>query len=189
MTRAEPLSDRMAATLIAGSLTLGLVGPAAIGFPALFVPVIVVGVGLCALFIWRARAGMLALAGIAGLGGGSVLGAVLGLMLLASSGACVSRVELARVPSPDGVLDAVLVEADAGATVSFTYLVHVTRSGEEPRGNAAASFYRTDRRIDLRWQDAERLVVTHLAADITRLDAPTVEVAGRTVYVALNLGE
>lgn len=38
-------------------------------------------------------------------------------------------VEHARLKSPDGLVDAVLVEGDAGATTSFTYAVFIVPSG------------------------------------------------------------
>lgn len=133
------------------------------------------------------RALVSTLAVVAGAGGVLVLGAALAFSLVVRS--CVQEREVARVPSPDGVLDAVLVESNGGATVSILHLVHVVESGNEPREESAASLYRTDRRIDLRWHDTGHLIVTHRAADIVRLDAPAVEVAGRSVRVELNLEE
>ena len=82
-------------------------------------------------------------------------------------GACVSRDEVARATSPDGQIDAVLVETNGGATTDFGYDVFLTihrRSAD--RGMRVASLYgaiRSDSAYgaNLHWTAPEVLLIEY----------------------------
>jgi hypothetical protein len=99
--------------------------------------------------------------------------------------------EVARVASPDGVVDAVLVEIDGGATVSFGYAVHLVRRKRNPwRGSEVAFLYGSMRSpqawgANLRWESASTLVVEFLSARSAGLEPSPFEVAGREIEVKL----
>lgn len=44
----------------------------------------------------------------------------------------VSREEILRIPSPDSMVDAVLMRTDGGATTSFGYYLFIVPAGREP---------------------------------------------------------
>lgn len=52
-----------------------------------------------------------------------------------------SKDEVARVVSPSGKVDAVLVEINGGATTSFGYEVYVVERGAQPSGSPTVSLY------------------------------------------------
>jgi hypothetical protein len=52
----------------------------------------------------------------------------------------VGRDEVARATSPDGVIDAVLVETNGGATTAFGYEVHIVPRGADPSETSQAAF-------------------------------------------------
>ncbi|MEJ2871583.1 hypothetical protein WCD74_27740 [Actinomycetospora sp. OC33-EN08] len=61
------------------------------------------------------------------------LAALVAVLTIAGCAPDVERTEVVRVPSPDGALDAVVVQTSAGASTPFGYLVTVP-----PHGCAAA---------------------------------------------------
>jgi hypothetical protein len=81
-----------------------------------------------------------------------------------------SRDEVARVSSPSGKVDAVVVETNGGATTSFGYEVHVVRKTDSPTaGSEAAFIYGAGRNehafgVNLRWRSDDVLVVEYLDA-------------------------
>ncbi|MEJ2610931.1 MAG: hypothetical protein P8179_12820 [Candidatus Thiodiazotropha sp.] len=122
-------------------------------------------------------------------------------IVLASLAACdrssfVARDEVQRVASPDGRLDAVLVEINAGATTSYVYEVYVV-----PQGASANDTTKTMIRLDgatrnasaygatLHWQDQGNLSVEYLQArHISALATDGVTVAGELVRIHLRPG-
>ncbi|MEJ2405784.1 MAG: hypothetical protein P8171_16075 [Candidatus Thiodiazotropha sp.] len=122
-------------------------------------------------------------------------------IVLASLAACdrssfVARDEVQRVASPDGRLDAVLVEVNAGATTSYVYEVYVV-----PHGVPASDTKRVMARLDgatrntsaygatLRWQGQGDLNVEYLQArHIRDLAVDGVTVAGELVRIHLQPG-
>jgi hypothetical protein len=103
-------------------------------------------------------------------------------------------VEVVRLTSPDGAVDAVLSEHNPGATASFVYRIRlVGRAGKGDAGPVAAELYGATRNasaygVDLRWQDAHTLVAEYLKAKSARLTAPEVKVDGRSVTLILRDG-
>jgi hypothetical protein len=108
----------------------------------------------------------------------------------------VARDEVQRVASPDGRLDAVLMEVNAGATTSYVYEVHVV-----PHGAPASDTTKAKARLDgatrnasaygatLRWQDQGDLSVEYLQArhiSVPAADGTTV--AGELVRIHLHPG-
>lgn len=102
--------------------------------------------------------------------------------------------EVSRATSPSGVVDAVLIETNGGATTSFGYRVVLTRSGWHWRtGTEVASLYgavRSDRAYgaNLAWQAPGELAVEYLRARQEKLELPLVEVGGQTVATTLDSG-
>ena len=104
----------------------------------------------------------------------------------------VSSDEVVRVSSPDGRVEAVLIETNGGATTAFGYEVRVLGKGGY-RGDDVAWLYGAARNdsasgVNLRWAGDNELVVEYLRALEERLKMSTVHVAGRDVQVVLRSG-
>lgn len=103
----------------------------------------------------------------------------------------VSHDEVARATSPDGLIDAVLVETNGGATTSFGYEIHVVPSGGGPSASSEAAFlYGAVRSpqaygANLRWAAPTSLAVEYLSARSAELKRPPAIVAGREIVVHL----
>jgi hypothetical protein len=105
-----------------------------------------------------------------------------------------SRDEVARVVSPSGKVDAVLIETNGGATTSFGYDVFLVPSGGNnfDDGTKVAHFYSAGRNksaygVNLVWR-GKQLTVEYLDAKIEKLLQNTATVAGETVKVSLRSG-
>jgi hypothetical protein len=117
-----------------------------------------------------------------------VLASMLALLLAACG--LVSRDEVAVVTSPDGRLEAVLIETNGGTTTSFGYEIWVREKGHAP-GNQVARLYGAARNdaasgANLRWTDDGALSVEYQEARTETLDRPMVQIGGREVRVALR---
>jgi hypothetical protein len=105
-----------------------------------------------------------------------------------------SHVEIARAVSPDGRVDAVVIETNGGATTSYAYDVCIAPHGEHcDRSDSVANLYASrhgndDYGVDTRWQGNSLLRVEFGSADYSRLLEPGVRVAGREVRVELQSG-
>ncbi|HEX7050963.1 MAG TPA: hypothetical protein VF188_12215 [Longimicrobiales bacterium] len=93
------------------------------------------------------------------------------LVVLASIQGCVevSWSEVARVRSPDGVVDAVLIRSDAGATTSYVYRVFLAPQGEEvPPGDVDQRLFTGDQveGLDLHWRSPHFLEIRYRQARI-----------------------
>jgi hypothetical protein len=108
--------------------------------------------------------------------------------------ACVSYDEAARVPSPSGTADAVLVETNGGATTAFGYEVYVVPHGKRfSSGPLAASLYDAGRSdsadgANLRWQTDHHLVVEYLSARSAWAIQRPVTIGSDSVTVSLQSG-
>ena len=113
------------------------------------------------------------------------------LALLTGCG-LVSRDEVARVSSPDGRVEAVLIETNAGATTSFGYEVHVVPKGRSTSAQVAwlygAGRSKNAYGANLKWTDDHELVIEYLDAREERLERASVNVEGRAVKVSLRSG-
>lgn len=107
---------------------------------------------------------------------------------------CASHDEVARSPSPDHALDAVVVEGNGGATTSFWYGIYVTEPGAAyGSGTFVASLYGAIRSetawgVNLKWKSPTSLDVEYLSAKKASLDRPHPTVNGRRVDVVLRSG-
>ena len=105
----------------------------------------------------------------------------------------VSEDEVARARSPDGRLEAVLVERNAGATTSFGYVVHVVPVGDTPGTHEVAFVYGAVRNtsaygVNLRWLSSHQLRIEYWNAKSSELKQPKVVAGGHTVIVSLAPG-
>lgn len=119
-------------------------------------------------------------------------GAIFLLMQAFSSG--VSEDEVARVRAPNGRLDAVLLERNAGATTSFGYKVYVVPAGATARGTEAAFLYGAVRNsnaygANLHWLSGDHLGIEYLQTKTGELKQPKVTTRdGSFVFVSLQPG-
>jgi hypothetical protein len=109
------------------------------------------------------------------------------------SGGAVGRDEVARVASPDGALDAVLIEMNGGATTSFGYDVEVVPHAGKADAAAVATLYGATRNgqafgANLRWVGARELSIDYLEARWTRQKESTATVGNEKVAVVLHPG-
>jgi hypothetical protein len=116
------------------------------------------------------------------------------IVFLASSCFMVSKDEVSRVLSPDGSLEAILVEDNGGATTSFGYNVYIVKTGSNYRwAESAASLYGAIRNehaygVNLKWTSPDALNLEFLSArDIHHYD-PTVLIGNRTIQVNIREG-
>jgi hypothetical protein len=103
-----------------------------------------------------------------------------------------SNDEVARVSSPDGTMDAVLFESNAGATTSFGYEVQLGAKGVRT-GKSVARFYGAVRNsqaygVDLRWQRNDTLSIEYLTTKAPPRVQDLVDVNGRAVRIVTHSG-
>ncbi|HEX6976061.1 MAG TPA: hypothetical protein VF147_16755 [Vicinamibacterales bacterium] len=104
----------------------------------------------------------------------------------------VSKDEVARVASPDGRVEGVVIETNGGATTSFGYEVHVVPKGQRA-DDEVAFLYGAVRNehaygVNLRWVTDSELVIEYLSARGESLQQDRIRVAGRTIKIALRSG-
>lgn len=102
----------------------------------------------------------------------------------------VSRVEAARAESPDGAIDAALIEINGGAKTDFAYSVRLHDGWFGP-GREVASLYGAHRSecaygVNLRWTAPDRLLIEY--QDAARAETFPAQVDGRKVIVELRPG-
>jgi hypothetical protein len=112
------------------------------------------------------------------------------LALLLTACGLVSRDEVAVVASPDGHLEAVLIETNGGATTSVGYEIWLREKGDES-GNQVARLYGAVRNdaaygANLRWTENGTLSVEYQEARAETLDRPRVQIGGREVRIVLK---
>lgn len=102
--------------------------------------------------------------------------------------------EVARVRSPNGSTDAVLVESNGGATVSFGYQIFLTRAGGSTIWDTeVAGLYgaiRSDSAygVNLRWPSNDSLRIEFLRAQAVNKFVPAVRIHRQTIFVSLDSG-
>jgi hypothetical protein len=105
-----------------------------------------------------------------------------------------SRDEVARTRSPDGAIDAIVVETNGGATTSFGYEIDLAQAGRGLWSARRVAFlYGAGRSanaygVNLRWTRPDALAVEYLDAKAAKLEVPLVSIAGRSISVALAQG-
>lgn len=114
------------------------------------------------------------------------------LLLVLSCQSCSKKAEVARVRSPDGTLDAIVVEIDGGGTVSYRYDLRIVSRGQTPAaGVSVGSLYGALRNEDAygvnpKWQDSGVLFFEYWKAKTATLDNPMVQLSGRAVKCVLK---
>lgn len=105
-----------------------------------------------------------------------------------------SEDEVARVLSPSGKVEAVLVETNGGATTSFGYRIFLVTKGQKwNKGVEVAFLYgagRNDRAygVNLKWSTAENLRVEYFKAKQADLLKKLVEIADQNITIELQDG-
>jgi hypothetical protein len=120
--------------------------------------------------------------------------AVLCLIFPSCARSHLARDEVARVRSPSGRVDAVLVETNGGEGTDFGYLAYVVRSGRHApsRGEVAwlgvAVRNRRAYGANLRWTDPTSLTIEYLDAHAAEQRRARAVVGPDTIAVALRAG-
>jgi hypothetical protein len=102
--------------------------------------------------------------------------------------------EVARVASPEGDVDAVVLEQSGGATVSLPLYVELqSRDKVLPGGDLVVSIYGPTGRnhpcgVSPRWKTKDALVIEYERADWVKLEKSFIEVAGHKISVSLQSG-
>ncbi|MEX1830123.1 hypothetical protein [Luteibacter sp. CQ10] len=106
---------------------------------------------------------------------------------------CKQSFEAARVTGPDGLLDAVVLESDAGATTGYTYSVCIVVRGKPCVANALVARFDEAARspsswgVDVVWQSPKHLEIRYLrakSAELIDLEQPS----SSTTRVTLKAG-
>jgi len=110
-------------------------------------------------------------------------------------GCFASSDEVARVRSPTGHLEGVVLETNGGATTSFGYEIYVVPTGNSVRrGRRVATLSGAVRNahaygVNLRWTSPEFLKVEYLRAKASKLEGPfPFDLAEQSVSVGLAEG-
>lgn len=105
-----------------------------------------------------------------------------------------SHDEVARVSSPSGSVDAVLVETNGGATTSFGYEIYIVEAQKRDNPDAkVATFYGAVRNegaygVNLVWDGDQRLTIQYLKAKSERIIASPISVGTQTIEIVLKKG-
>ena len=97
---------------------------------------------------------------------GVAMAIALSLVLLAGCGIC-SEEEVLRKASPDGRMDAVMIEQNCGATTGFVYRIFVISRGDKVSGKARLVADHTSN-LDMIWKNPHLLVISYDKANIHR---------------------
>lgn len=103
--------------------------------------------------------------------------------------------EVARVPSPNGRMEAIVTESNGGATTSFSYNVYVASAGS-PRpqwGGPVVKLYGAFRNegsygVNLKWSGDGKLTVECLEARGIKMKSPVSRVGDQTVLTNVQTG-
>lgn len=121
------------------------------------------------------------------------LALVAAALATSSCGFFYTNVEVARVTSPDGAIDAVVRETNGGATTSFGYVVSLTGAGKRHGSKSVASFYGATRSataygVNLNWLNANDLEIQYFQSRVAALEHSSVRINERTIQVSLKSG-
>lgn len=107
---------------------------------------------------------------------------------------CGSQDEVARESSPSGLVDAVLVETNGGATTSFGYIVYLVSPGKSyKQGEAVVSLYGAIRNrhtygVNLKWSKPNHLTIEYLSAQDAEVLQGTTTIADEEFTLELRPG-
>jgi hypothetical protein len=117
------------------------------------------------------------------------------ILLVSFSVGCLasaSRDEVAAVPSPDGEVEAVVIETNGGATTSFGYEIQL-RDRNRRHSERVAYIYGAVRNekaygVNVKWMSNRELRLQYLTAKNETLERPSVVIAGHEISVGLQMG-
>ena len=119
---------------------------------------------------------------------------IISLILFAVSGCC-SKDEGSRVASPDNSIDAVLVESNCSATVSFIYKVYVMpHRASLWKAKEVAYFYDSIRNngsaygVNLHWLNESELSLEYFKSQQVELKKSSVKVSNKNIHIMLKPG-
>ena len=122
----------------------------------------------------------------------------LGVLLLPLLGGCLaadpSHAEVALSTSPNGAIDAIVIESNGGATTSFSYDVCLApRGGHCTVSESLVQLYDAVRNeqaygVNVHWANDSLIQVEYLEAKRTKVLQPTSVADGRIINVALHPG-
>jgi hypothetical protein len=100
--------------------------------------------------------------------------------------------EVTRVTSPDGRLDAILIELNGGATTSFGYEIKIAQHGGQPTQQLAYLYgaIRNEQAYgaNLHWNGNDVLDISFLRTKAPPVLKSPIEVDGRAVRAVLQVG-
>ncbi len=101
-----------------------------------------------------------------------------------------SKVEVQRVASPSGELEAVVIEEDGGATTSKGYAVYIVERGNAELGDHCAYIYgarlsENDYGISIEWSAEDHLEIHFIRAKFVEYEESII-VGDRLVEISLN---
>jgi hypothetical protein len=121
-----------------------------------------------------------------------------GILLLLLLGGCVaaasSHDEVARSASPDGRVDAIVIESNGGATTSFSYALCFAPHGSHCTiADSVVNLYGATRNaqaygINARWANNSLVKVEYLKAQRTTTAQHAIVVDGRHIQIQLHPG-
>jgi hypothetical protein len=109
-------------------------------------------------------------------------------------GCWASSDEVARVRSPAGDVEGVVVEVNGGATTTFRYDIYLVPAGQKIYGSRAVAVLvgaaRSEQAygVNLRWISDQALSVEYFEAKTAKVAESSVQVGGRDIWVALQPG-
>ena len=123
-------------------------------------------------------------------------GLIAAAILCCFTTACITNItndEVARAPSPDGRVDAVIFESNGGATTLFGYQVELRERSFWRRSEDVAYLYGATRNesawgVNVRWLNDREVRVEYLDAKKVWLNKPNIRLAGREITVVLQAG-
>jgi hypothetical protein len=103
-----------------------------------------------------------------------------------------SKDEVAAVASPDGVVEALVIETNGGATTSFGYEIDLREKGRR-HSERVAYIYGAVRNenaygVNAKWMSNRELRLQYLTAKSETLEKERVTIAGREITIALQTG-
>jgi hypothetical protein len=102
--------------------------------------------------------------------------------------------EVVRLVSPNGTVDAVVLEGSGNATRAFLYEIclvpHERACGDEGKVASLYGAGRSERAagVNIRWSGTKRLVVEYLNAKRVPMQRPLATVEGQAISISLQSG-
>lgn len=108
----------------------------------------------------------------------------------------ISEVETHRMVSPNGKIDAVIIEADGGATTSVIQRLYILKRGDQPSGKPVAFIdgavinnketNSTKYGVMIKWKSPNELLVQYSDARNSGMDHSTIEIDNEKIHIELD---